>query len=107
MKQLVASKTGSGNTAVLSLDRAGWPSISVQVVVNGTVNYTIQQTLDAPYDTSITPTWFDHPDTNLVAQTVNRQGNYAFTPAAVRGVVNSGTGTITLTLLQAGGGRMA
>lgn len=107
MKQLVASKTGAGNTAVLSPDRAGWPNISIQVVVNGTVNYTIQQTLDDPYDASITPTWFDHPDTNLVAATANKQGNYAFTPAAVRGVVNSGTGTITLTLLQAGGGRMA
>lgn len=102
MRQIVLSQTGAGTTAVAPLDIHGRPEISLQVAVTGTVNYTVQQTLDNPFDSSITPAWFDHPDTNLVAQTVNRQGNYAFVPAAVRLVVNSGSGTARLTIIQSG-----
>ena len=83
------------------MDYHGQPEVSLQVVVTGTANYTIQQTLDNPNDGS-TPTWFDHPDTNLVAQTVNRQGNYAYIPTAIRLQLNSGTGSATLTVVQAG-----
>lgn len=105
MHQIVISQTGAGNTPAAPLDIHGRPDISLQVVVNGTVNYTVQQTLDDVFDTSVTPTWFSHPDTNLVAQTVNRQGNYAYVPSAVRLVVNSGTGTARLTIIQSGNSR--
>lgn len=105
MRQIVRSQTGVGTTAPAPLDIHGRPDISLQVVVTGTVNYTVQQTLDNVFDTAITPTWFDHPDTNLVAQTVNRQGNYAYVPAAVRLVVASGSGTARLTILQSGDNR--
>lgn len=103
MRRVILSQTGAGTSTVGPLDIHGRPDISLQVVVTGTVNYTVQQTLDNPFDT--TPTWFDHPDTNLVAQTVNRQGNYAYVPAAVRLVVNSGTGTARLTIIQSGDNR--
>ena len=83
------------------MDYHGQPEVSLQVVVTGTANYTIQQTLDNPNNGG-TPTWFDHPDTNLVAQTVNRQGNYAYIPTAIRLQLNSGTGSATLTVVQAG-----
>lgn len=102
MRQIVLSQTGAGTTQVAPLDIHGRPEISLQVAVSGTVNYTVQQTLDNVFDPAVTPTWFDHPDTNLVAQTVNRQGNYAYVPAAVRLVVNSGSGTARLTIIQAG-----
>ncbi len=105
MRQIVLSRTGAGNSSVAPLDIHGRPDISLQVVVTGTVNYTVQQTLDNPFDSTLTPTWFDHPDTNLVAQTVNRQGNYAYVPAAVRLVVNSGAGTARLTIIQSGDNR--
>lgn len=102
MRQIVLSQTGAGTTPVAPLDIHGRPEISLQVAVTGTANYTVQQTLDNVFDPAVTPVWFDHPDANLVSQTVNRQGNYAYVPAAVRLVVNSGAGTAQLTIIQAG-----
>ena len=90
----------TSNAAVL--DYYGRPEVAIQVVVTGTVNYTIQQTLDNPLEAGVTPTWFPHPDANLVSQTVNRQGNYAYLPTAVRVLLSSGSGSVTLTLTQAG-----
>lgn len=102
MRPVVLTQTGTGTSAVAPLDRNARPEVALQVAVTGTVNYTVQQTLDDPYNPAITPAWFDHPDTNLVAQTAQRQGNYAFVPAAVRLVVNSGSGIARLTILQPG-----
>lgn len=93
---------GPKNSAPAVLDYYGRPEVTLQAVVTGTVNYTIQQTLDNPLEAGATVTWFDHPDASLVAQTVNRQGNYSHIPTAVRVRLNSGTGTVRLTALQAG-----
>lgn len=93
-----------GVTAPLPLDIHGRPDISLQVVVSGTVTWVVQQTLDNPFTTNM-PTWFDHPDPNMVTQTVNRQGNYAYVPAAVRLRITSGTGRATLTIVQSGDNR--
>lgn len=105
MRQMVVSQTGAGTGATMPLDIHGRPEISLQVAVDGTVNYTVQQTLDNVFDSSITPTWVNHPDTNLVAATATKQGNYAFVPAATRIVVNSGSGTARFTVVQAGADR--
>lgn len=103
---------GFGSFAVtepLPLDIHGRPDISLQVVVDtflGTPTWTIQQTLDDPFTSAPgTMTWFDHPDTNLVSQTVNRQGNYAYVPAAVRLKINATAGAATLTIIQSGDNR--
>ena len=50
--------------------------------------------------TVASPTWFPHPTVFELA--VNSDGNYAFPVAGVRLTVNSGGGTATLTLIQAG-----
>jgi hypothetical protein len=103
IKVTVADASGGAkNSNAAVLDYYGRPEVSLQVVVTGTVNYTIQQTLDNPLTAGATITWFNHPDANLVAQTVNRQGNYAYIPTAVRIVLNSGTGSVVLTVTQAG-----
>jgi hypothetical protein len=93
---------GAKNSNAAVLDYYGRPEVSLQIVVTGTANYTVQQTLDNPLEPGVTPTWFDHPDANLVAQTVNRQGNYAYIPVAVRIRQNSGTGSVVLTIVQSG-----
>lgn len=93
---------GAKNSNPAVLDYYGRPEVSLQVVVTGTATYTIQQTLDNPLEAGATITWFDHPDTNLVAQTVNRQGNYAYIPVAVRIRQTAGNGSVALTALQAG-----
>lgn len=100
-------RVGFGTAGVappIILDIHGRPDVSLQVVVSGTVTWTLQQTLDSLWDIS-NPTWFSHPDPNMVAQTINRQGNYAYVPAAVRLLITSGTGTATLTVIQSGDNR--
>jgi hypothetical protein len=41
----------------------------------------------------------------MVAQTVNRQSNYAYIPAAVRLQLASGSGSAKLTIVQSGDNR--
>lgn len=93
---------GTKNSAAAVLDYYGRPEVSLQTVVTGSATYTVQQTLDNPLEAGVTPTWFDHPDTNLVGATANVQGNYAFIPVAVRVQQTAGSGSVTLTVLQAG-----
>jgi hypothetical protein len=99
MRPITVTQTGAGTSSPIVVDHHGRPEISLQVNVTGTVNWTVKQTLNDP---AVSPVWFDHPDTNMVAQTVGRQGNYAYVPWAVELVVNSGAGTASLTVLQAG-----
>ena len=91
----------SGVTPTIPIDNHGRPEISLQAVVSGTATWTIQQTLDNPWE-SATLNWFDHSDPLMVGQTVSRQGNYAYVPAAVRLKITSGTGTVTFTVVQSG-----
>jgi hypothetical protein len=108
--------SGVGGSGWLAFD--GWLSdgvVAFQCTAVGTVNYTVQQTLDDPnlsltqndpQGNLITPasvTWVNCSDTNLVAATTTQQSNYNFAPTYMRVVMNSGTGTVTLTALQHGG----
>ncbi len=96
------ASAGTKNSTSVIMDYFGNPNVSLQVVVTGTVNWTVQQTLDNPNAEGVTPTWFNHPDANMVAQTVGRQGNYAYIPVAVRLQQTSGSGSAALTVVQAG-----
>lgn len=101
MRSIVVSKTGAGSSAVIPVDPYENPfQIGIGVVVSGTVNYTIQHTFDDVFDAAVTPTWFSHPV--LAGQTANADGNYAFPMRAIKVLVNSGTGTATATIIQAG-----
>jgi len=95
--------TTTSNTAVL--DIYGRPEISLQLDITGTATCTVQQTLDDIWDSTITPTWFDHPDTNLVGATADKQGNYGYIPRAVRLRQTAGNGSAKLTIIQAGDAR--
>jgi hypothetical protein len=89
--------SGAPGTPVVPLDYYGPSQIALQVVVSGSTTWTVMQTLDNP---SSSPTWFSHPDTNLITQTGNRQGNYAYLPRALY-VSCTGAGVVTLTVIQA------
>lgn len=99
--------SGIASSQPIPLDVHGRPDVSLQVTVSGTIDWTVQQTLDPMFvlETASSPTWFDHPDTNMVAETVDRQGNYAYIPTGTRILVNSGTGSGTFTVVQAGDNR--
>jgi hypothetical protein len=104
MKPITVSQTAAGSTGTIPLNVNVNPfNIGIAVVVSGTVNYTVQYTFDnvwsATYN-SATATWFDHA--SLGAQTTSQTGNFAFPVAGMRLTVNSGSGTATMTVIQAG-----
>ena len=101
MKPVTKTQAGTGSSAVIPIDYLLTP-VSVGfgvVVVTGSVNYTVQHTFDAAIRG--TPTnWFDHA--TVAAQTTAKTGSYDFPISAIRVTVNSGTGTVAITALQAG-----
>ena len=81
-------------------------NVALSVTVTGTVSYTVQYTFDdvfaKGYDpTAGTSTWFDHP-TLVGSASVN--SNIAYPVTGIRLITTAGTGTATLTIIQAGGG---
>ena len=106
MRPIVLTTTdasgGTTTSSVAVMDYMGRPEVSLQLDVTGTATCTVQQTLDDPFDSTITPVWFDHPDANLVGATTDKQGNYAFIPRAIRLRQTAGNGSAKLTIVQAG-----
>jgi hypothetical protein len=79
--------------------------LSIQANVSGTVNYTIQSSLDDPNSPTdpvavSAMTWFDSNDSNLTAETTAKQSNTQIMPTYARVLLNSGSGTVTATFTQ-------
>lgn len=99
MKVQTVSKTGTGSSSALVMNTNISPfNVGFGVIVDGTVDYTVQHTFDDPA-VGFT-TWFSHP--TVAGETTNVDGNYAFPVTGVKLLVNSGSGTATLKLIQAG-----
>ena len=99
MKVQTVAKTGSGSSSALVMNTNTNPfNVGFGVVVSGTVNYTVQHTFDDPAVGF--STWFNHP--TIASLIANADGNYAFPVTGIRVTVNSGAGTATLKLIQAG-----
>ena len=84
-------------------------NISIQCTITGTVNYTVQTTLDDPNSPTnpvavASMTWVDSSDTAVVAATATKQSNFLFAPASARIKLNSGSGSVTATFLQSSNG---
>ncbi len=107
MRPQIATKTGTGGggistPAVFDLNINPF-NIGIGCVVSGTVNYTIQHTFDDITTLGAANcTWFPHDNSDLVAQTANANDNFDFPCTAARILMNSGTGTVTATFIQAG-----
>jgi hypothetical protein len=98
----IKTQTGSGTSGWVPLDPAQTPfCVGFGAVVSGTVAYSIEHTFDNIFDSSITPTAF----TNALGTglSTNQDGNYIAPVAAVRINVASGSGSVTLTVLQGRG----
>lgn len=101
MRPVSVTVTGVDVSAPIPIDQYLNPtSIGLGVVISATATYDVQHTFDDIFDPNVTPTWFDHPTLN--GQTANADGNLAFPPRAVRLNVTASTGSVTLTLVQAG-----
>lgn len=89
------------------LDPYAFPQVSLQCDVTGTVNYTVQQTLDDPNSTTnpVKPydvVWFNNTTAGLVGASTSQQGSYAVAPLYVKVTVNSGDGVVRATFIQLG-----
>lgn len=98
---------GVGSSQVIPLNTYGDPfnvSIGCDISAGGSLTYTVQHTFDnvqSPTFNPSTATWFSNA--TLVAQTTDKDGNYAFPVTAVRLTVTAWTsGTVTMTVIQAG-----
>ena len=98
MKQQPVTQTGVGNKQIAVNTNVTPCNFGVTVIAGGTVNYTVNRTYDDPA-VGFT-NWF--PDANLTAQTASKESSYAFPVTGFQVVVNSGTGTATLQIVQAG-----
>jgi len=104
---LTVGTSGVASSAWVQFSSWADAQISIQCTVSGTVNYTVQQTLDntnnpsAPMEPSAV-TWLNHPDPALVGATISVQGNYGYSPVFARVTLNSGTGSVTTSFLQSG-----
>lgn len=104
MRQMIVSSTsGPSSPLVMNLNATPF-NVGFGVVVQGSPTYTVQHTFDnlsnATGSGTGFVTWFNHP--TIASETINADGNYAFPVSGIRVNVTSGTGTATLTVIQAG-----
>jgi hypothetical protein len=98
--------SGVGGSRWLSFDAFAPSMISLQCNATGTINYTVQTTLNDPTDpaTPVTPAnvaWINSSDTAVVGATANQQSNFMFCPIYARILINSSTGgSVAATFLQ-------
>ena len=95
---------GVASSRPVRLDSYAPSPTAFQVSVTGTINYTVQQSLDlpaaVPYSSVV---WVNSADAAVVAATATAQSSYTYAPVTSRLLVNSGTGTATMTIHQLGG----
>lgn len=106
---IIVGTNGIGGSRWVRLNDFAPSNISIQCDVTGTVNYTIQATLDDPND-PFNPTpaedviWVNSSDAAVVASNSTQQSNFLFTPKYAKVLINSGSGTVVATFLQSSNG---
>lgn len=93
MRPITVTQATVAASAPIGMDREQAPfAVGFGVIASGTVTYTVQHTFD---DVN----WFNHG--TVVNATTSLDGNYAFPVSAIRLNVTAGTGSATITILQA------
>jgi hypothetical protein len=96
---------GAASSRWVRFDNWAPSYISIQCTVSGTVNYTVQSSMDDP-NAPINPpaasavTWVNSSDADVVGATTTVNSNFIFAPVWARVVLNSGTGTVTAQFMQ-------
>lgn len=99
MRPMQTSQTGVGSV-IMPVDH-NYESFLVTVDATGTVNFTVNLT-NVNVLKGDTPLWF--PITDLTSKAVDTVSQTVGGVTAFQLVVNSGTGTATMTVTSAGGG---
>jgi hypothetical protein len=104
---ITVGTNGVGSTPWVRLDEWANTQVTIQVNVTGTVNWTLQSSLDDPnsaFGTAILPdamSWVNTNDSAAVGATGDVQTNFLFSPTYARVLLNSGSGSVTATFIQA------
>lgn len=98
--------SGVGGSQWLNLDTWALNNIAGQAVISGTANYTIQSTNDDPdsYGNAVSRslvTW-DSNFMGIIGATASTQFGVSNPPSWMRILLNSGTGTVKVTVVQHG-----
>lgn len=105
---LTVGTNGIASSPWVRLDEWANAQVNLQCDVQGTVNYTVQSSNDDPNDPTDPTTppnmvWISSADGNAVGATTSILTNYSGggAPRWVRTLLNSGTGTVKTTVIQA------
>ena len=105
MRPVVLLITGVGASNPYAVDTYISPSnMGLAVIVSGTITYKVQYTFDdvfAKNYVAASGNWFDHP---TLVGSASGNSNIAYPVTGIRLLTTAGTGTATLTIIQAGGG---
>lgn len=100
---------GVAGSSWVRMDDWALASIALQVNVTGTLNYTVQQSVDDPNSPTNPVTlanmgWVNSADANVVSATARQQSVYSWVPTFVRIVLNSQTNpaSASMTVQQVG-----
>lgn len=97
---------GVGCSPWARLDEWANAQVGLQCTVTGTANYTVQQTWQDPNDPVNVAVnamaWVNSSDSAVVGASATKQSNYAYPPTWVRVLLNSGSGSVSTVISQAG-----
>lgn len=105
MRPVNLTVTGVGTSNVFPVDTYVAPTnMGLAVIVTGTITYKVQYTFDNVYAAGYSPTagssnWFDHP---TLVGSASGNSNIAYPVTGIRLATTAGTGSATLTIVQAG-----
>lgn len=104
---LTVGTNGVADSPWVRLDEWAGSHTGMTFVASGTVNYTLQTSMDDPNSptNAVVPsamTWVNTNDSDVVGATATQKSNFVFIPLWVRVLLNSGTGSVTGTFVQQG-----
>lgn len=105
---LTVGTNGIADSPWVRVDEWSEEVVAVQAIASGTVNYTVQYSLDDPNSptNAVAPsamTWTNIADLSLVAATGSAVAFTPFPPLWIKTTLNSGTGSVRTTFSQPGG----
>ena len=106
---ITVGTSGVGGSKWVVFDAFAPSMISIQCNATTPIDYTLQTTLNDPYDpiTPVAPAsvvWVNSSDTAVVGATATKQSNFMFAPVYARILINSGAGSVAATFLQSSNG---
>lgn len=98
---------GVGSSRWVRMDQWANPVTSLQCTASGTVNYSVQSSMQDPNSptnpvSAYLVAWVDSPDPNVVGATSTQGSYFSQTPIWVKVTLNSGSGSVSTVISQHG-----